>query len=885
MRKIIKKIITISSALIMASLPIFAEPEYRYIEKKETTTISEGVSLDKIMDFSSNGVRNINVVRFNISNDKVELIPIYNNNTASQGMAVTKMVDGFGAVAGINGDFFNYNPRAPLGMAISNGEMIYSNSDSSDPTPSIIMNKSTNSMDVGRFDINMKLVFTGAQGVKEIPLGLINKPNGYGSTGMYTRAWGNSSRGGKTNSQTEVAVSGGVVIDRKDQDTPMAIPEGGYVVNIKDGLYLPSVGDKVELQITGVNINDISFAIGAGSVILKDGVVQNAGINIAGNHPRTAMGFNKNTGEIYLVTVDGRSIYHGMDTTELAELLKRLGATEAVNLDGGGSTTLAIRDVNTGKAKVENHISSERAVMNGVGVKSKSSVGAPAKMEIKTEGDKLFKNTTKWVSIKLFDAVGNPIAVDNSKIVLQSSLPAEINKNSFKPTSSGKLELTVSYGDLSQAISFEVLDTPQVLLLEDDTIGLQSGGSYKLKDAIGIDIVGNRATIRAHELKAEVVGNVGVIKDGVFKRNEVKENGAIALSFGSAKARIIVSKSAYKEGINPMGEITGLKAYALPAPGRASLQVVQDKRPVTRLWYNFSATKAAKSFGINFTGVVLPKDSSELSIFTKNHEDFVPQATITVAGKDMVVSFSENLELLGYTEWRAKLPGENNIALKNIFFAAPEGTASKGHIDIKDLSAVISPDTSTMYANLRTNYNDELLTNNLRSTDIAIVAVGDKAKADLANDVLKNHNIVISIDGKAQSNNKDMIKTDGSSIFAQFKNDKGGLRASDTKQWNELLTTVKNSKAGNVFITLDGGSKDELGIINPVERELFRETVEDMMKSGKRVFVITNLKEPSGTRYDEGVRYINLNPDDSSSEYLNINRIGENVIYSINKIN
>ena len=229
MRKIIKKIITISSALIMASMPIFAEPEYRYIEKKETTTISEGVSLDKIMDFSSNGVRNINVVRFNISNDKVELIPIYNNNTASQGMAVTKMVDGFGAVAGINGDFFNYNPRAPLGMAISNGEMIYSNSDSSDPTPSIIMNKSTNSMDVGRFDINMKLVFTGAQGVKEIPLGLINKPNGYGSTGMYTRAWGNSSRGGKTNSQTEVAVSGGVVIDRKDQDTPMAIPEGGLI--------------------------------------------------------------------------------------------------------------------------------------------------------------------------------------------------------------------------------------------------------------------------------------------------------------------------------------------------------------------------------------------------------------------------------------------------------------------------------------------------------------------------------------------------------------------------------------------------------------------------------------------------------------------------------
>ncbi len=56
-------------------------------------------------------------------------------------------------------------------------------------------------------------------------------------------------------------------------------------------------------------------------------------------HPRTAVGFNAD--EILLVTVDGRqkdwSV--GMTMVELARLMAELGCTEALNLDGGGSTT------------------------------------------------------------------------------------------------------------------------------------------------------------------------------------------------------------------------------------------------------------------------------------------------------------------------------------------------------------------------------------------------------------------------------------------------------------------------------------------------------------------------------------------------------------------
>ena len=59
-------------------------------------------------------------------------------------------------------------------------------------------------------------------------------------------------------------------------------------------------------------------------------------------HPRTAVGKTASN-ELILVTVDGRtSAGQGLTTTDLASLMVDLGAVDAVNLDGGGSTTMSI---------------------------------------------------------------------------------------------------------------------------------------------------------------------------------------------------------------------------------------------------------------------------------------------------------------------------------------------------------------------------------------------------------------------------------------------------------------------------------------------------------------------------------------------------------------
>jgi hypothetical protein len=63
-------------------------------------------------------------------------------------------------------------------------------------------------------------------------------------------------------------------------------------------------------------------------------------------HPRTALGWDPEEGRLWIVVADGRreGVAEGMTLPELADLLVALGATDALNLDGGGSSTMVLMD-------------------------------------------------------------------------------------------------------------------------------------------------------------------------------------------------------------------------------------------------------------------------------------------------------------------------------------------------------------------------------------------------------------------------------------------------------------------------------------------------------------------------------------------------------------
>ena len=82
----------------------------------------------------------------------------------------------------------------------------------------------------------------------------------------------------------------------------------------------------------------------------------------AKRHPRTAMG-RTSDGDVWMVAVDGRQeISVGATLDELAKVMQRLGCTDAVNLDGGGSTCMHLMGVTVNRPSD----GVERPVSNGV---------------------------------------------------------------------------------------------------------------------------------------------------------------------------------------------------------------------------------------------------------------------------------------------------------------------------------------------------------------------------------------------------------------------------------------------------------------------------------------------------------------------------------------
>lgn len=91
--------------------------------------------------------------------------------------------------------------------------------------------------------------------------------------------------------------------------------------------------------------DDVTDAIAAGPILVEDGrvAVGDGFGHIKARHPRTAAGLTA-TGHLILVAVDGRTPEAaGMTCEELARLMIDQGCRDAMNLDGGGSTTMWVR--------------------------------------------------------------------------------------------------------------------------------------------------------------------------------------------------------------------------------------------------------------------------------------------------------------------------------------------------------------------------------------------------------------------------------------------------------------------------------------------------------------------------------------------------------------
>jgi exopolysaccharide biosynthesis protein len=109
--------------------------------------------------------------------------------------------------------------------------------------------------------------------------------------------------------------------------------------------------------------------VGGNVLLVKDGEIVSHP-NSKPRHPRTVAGLDATGNKLILLLVDGRKpgVAVGMTYDEEAAEMLRLGARQAVNLDGGGSSVMAVRE--DGKMKILNEPTDgrERAVGDVLGI-------------------------------------------------------------------------------------------------------------------------------------------------------------------------------------------------------------------------------------------------------------------------------------------------------------------------------------------------------------------------------------------------------------------------------------------------------------------------------------------------------------------------------------
>ncbi|GHA18565.1 phosphodiester glycosidase family protein [Streptomyces purpurascens] len=365
--------------------------------------VAPGVTYEHFDIQAAKGVTHAHVLKVDLGNPRVQVDLLYAGAVASRAQ-VSRMADAQGAVAGVNGDFFNITETqhpgveatgASVGPAITAGRTLKAavpNGQRFGPE----LPPGTTTEDVfgvgtdGRARLD-RLALDGsvrASGTR-LPLGGLNQyALPVGSVGAFTSEWGSASRvratcGTDTDRAApcstdtyEVTVRDGKVASAADTPGRGPIAAGTTVLVGREAgaqqLRKFSTGEPVEIEHGLVAATSgVPYRLALGGYPVLSGGRPLQALDDTASAVRTAVGLADDGRRMLLLALDGGTAYRsGMTIAEVADTMRRLGSQDALSLDGGGSSTLVARKSGASTVSVRNHPSggAERAVPNGIGV-------------------------------------------------------------------------------------------------------------------------------------------------------------------------------------------------------------------------------------------------------------------------------------------------------------------------------------------------------------------------------------------------------------------------------------------------------------------------------------------------------------------------------------
>ena len=314
--------------------------------------IKDGVVHIKMTKYINNKPLKINVIEINTKiNPEIRIEPVIAGEKLAKKASVVNISQKNNAFAAINGSFFKPQSGIPLGILMIDKKLL-----TGPIYDRVALGITDDGFKMDRVSLNATLNYQG----NNLKVNNINQPRMLSSDVLiYTADWGKFSPKTSKNG-IQIAVQNGKIISQSTM--PIEIPQNGYVISAPQEILneffthnsnerkiiRKNKNNSIVLNIkTLPDWEDVNHIIGGGPFLVKEGnifvdYIEEKFKPIAGKNPRTAIGYTKN-GNFIMVTIDGREETSvGAGLFELAKIMKNFECEYAMNLDGGGSSTMQI---------------------------------------------------------------------------------------------------------------------------------------------------------------------------------------------------------------------------------------------------------------------------------------------------------------------------------------------------------------------------------------------------------------------------------------------------------------------------------------------------------------------------------------------------------------
>jgi hypothetical protein len=499
------------------------------------------------------------------------------------------------------------------------------------------------------------------------------------------------------------------------------IPNDGYVISIQGGaksadLSGVKAGDPITLTLDVTEPwKNSKFILASGPMLVKNGrvdmTISPTSPRATSRNPRSAVATNQDGSKVYFVTVDGRQSGYseGMTLNEFAQYLVSVGAYNALNLDGGGSTTMAVRNPGYIYPTVVNSPSSgyERSVSAILQAVSTAPYTQGSYIEGSLEGASklLIGGTVKAVPKYVLDESYHKLTMDPSKLTY--SVEGDIGRmdgSTFIAERAGAGNIVIRYENAIKKLPIEVLVRPDHIQLNKSKVTVPAGQKeqFSLK---AYDKEGALLQIPAGSVKWSVSDETGrITENGLFTASTQPSQGVVTANLNNTIVQSTVNVVADPIQLNGFEVLNGWSLDKVRAEGTISLSSNMEPRysgnTSLKIDYRFDT-------GVSGTAAVyIENESVSLSaapnylgiwVYGDGKRHWLRGKVSSSDGTEYTVNFTEEGELdwKGWKYVRAAVPTsiKDSLKVKSIYLVEPlETKKNNGTIYLDNLQAEYSDD-------------------------------------------------------------------------------------------------------------------------------------------------------------------------------------------------